>query len=189
MDATNKKIAVFEVEKSAVDGEVLLVGCYDGSDYKSFSTIQGFLEDILLPSNVDTLFCSFSTDILWVSKHMFASEFFREGDIAVSYSGSLPIEMAVCKGDLHWFFIDIGQFVSLSQAELFSLIDRRDLELRGPSEPRCHFHGADRSCLRDYNEKDLRAIYKALTDYDLPRRPPSEFHQRMTAKLSRSSEP
>lgn len=147
---------------------VRLVGVYDGDRYRSYTTLEGFLDHELTSKNRGKWFYAHAgglADFQFVLEALIKR---RSGyRIRASMSGSSAIIVHVSRGKNTWHFVDsfwllkaklskIGEWIGISKGQ-------QDLE--GP-ELEAWFRDAPLAELQRYNEIDCVILFRAIQQFE-----------------------
>lgn len=151
--------------------QVRLVGVHNGERYRSFTTVESFLDDHVFSQSSGTIFFAHaggSHDVQFILLDLISRND-RSLEISAVFSGSSAIIVRVKRGKDHWLFCDSFW---LMRDKLANIAISLGME-KGGAEYHCAgscAHDAKEACvfyaplpvLRDYNELDCLILWKAL---------------------------
>lgn len=163
--------------------ELRLIGVYDGNRYRSYTAIERFLDCELTPRNAGAWIMAHYgglSDIQYVLDYLIERSDYT---IEASFSGSSAIIVSVSKGRYTWTFIDSGWLIRSSLRKIGEWVGEAKgggnecVECGHESKvnpcPECghvkektDIFYAPLPLLREYNERDCRILYRALTLFE-----------------------
>lgn len=141
---------------------VRLVGVYDGTNYRSYTRIQDFLNGELTPRNDGMWFYAHAgglADIEFILNHLLDNP---RPNIRVScaFSGSSAIIVRISNGKYSWYLLDSFWLI---RQPLRKIAKWMGGEQKGGSEGSTDIFYGPLSVLRDYNELDCKILHEAIT--------------------------
>lgn len=138
--------------------EVRLIGVYNGKQFRSYRTINSFLDGELTVRNHGMWFYAHAgglADMLFVFQRLIER---RELEIKASFSGSSAIIVKVRRGRYQWTFVDSFWLFGVALAKVAKWI--------GMEKGSVDFETEDFQQLVEYNRLDCVILWKAIDAFE-----------------------
>jgi len=151
---------------------VRIVGCYDGSRYRSFTSVGDFLAAELTSTNRGTWYYAHAgglADVQFVLDHLVQNPRYAGWNVRASFSGSSAIIVRVTYGKNSWIFVDSFWLLRDKLAKIAIMIG---MEKGGPDEDwteeetAAWYASVPFDELRSYNANDCVILYNAIRAFE-----------------------
>lgn len=169
-----RRFAVYDLEWYPETYEVRLVGVFDGRSYRSYPSVDAFLEAELSHENEGVVFFAHAgglADVQFILERMLHNPF-SGWVINAAFSGSSAIIVRAERGRGSWTFADSYWLLRDSLAKIGASIgmEKGGADYYCPNHPSCGHDGkcifwAPIGILRDYNELDCRILWNAINRF------------------------
>lgn len=166
LEATGERLRflTYDFEWYPHSMKIRLCGCFDGRQYRSYTSVSDFLDGELTSANRGAVFFAHAgglSDVQFVFE-----EILKRRDptlnVDVSFSGSSAVIVRLRQGKNAWTFADSFWILRASLREIGKLVG---MAKGGAEESQSVFY-APLETLREYNALDCRILYRALRDFE-----------------------